>query len=196
MGEGVLFVVSAPSGAGKSTLIERVRPLFPDMRYSISCTTRSPRSGEVQGVHYYFVERRTFEEMIPRGDFLEWKEVHGNLYGTPAGPVKEALGRGDRMILDIDVHGAQEVFRKVPRAVGIFITVPDLSVLEHRLRTRATDSPETIATRLKNAPGEISIGLTFPYVIVNDNLDTAVEALATIIRGQSRGRQSSYSDVH
>lgn len=185
MGEGVLFVISAPSGAGKSTLIERVRPLFPDMRYSISCTTRPPRSGEENGVHYYFTERKVFEEMIARGDFLEWKEVHGNLYGTPAGPVKQALSQGHRMILDIDVQGALEVFTKVPEAVGIFITVPDLGVLERRLRTRATDSPETIATRLKNAPGEMEIGLSFQHVIVNDRLDAAVEALAKLIRTQS-----------
>jgi guanylate kinase len=194
MGEGALFVISAPSGAGKSTLIERARPLFPDMLYSVSCTTRSPRNGEVHGIHYYFEDRDTFERMVKADELLEWKEVHGNLYGTPVAPVQRALREGRRMILDIDVQGARDVFNKVPQAVGIFVTVPDLSILEQRLRKRGTDSEESIRTRLINAPDEIRVGLTFHHVIVNDDLCKAVDALAIIVRKESKlrglGRES------
>lgn len=188
MGQGALFVISAPSGAGKSTLIERVRPLFPDMLYSVSCTTRSPRNGEVHGIHYCFEDRKAFEQMVKADELLEWKEVHGNLYGTPLEPVLQALREGRRMILDIDVQGAQDVFCKIPEAVGIFITVPNLSVLERRLRKRGTDSEESISNRLASAPGEIIIGRTFQHVIVNDDLNRAVEALANVIRKESEVR--------
>ena len=113
MGKGTLFVISAPSGAGKSTLIARIRRIFPHIRYSISCTSRPPRKGETEGVDYYFVSTDKFRMMIERDEFLEWKEVHGNLYGTPVAPVNDALASARPMILDIDVEGAKEVFRKI-----------------------------------------------------------------------------------
>lgn len=187
MKQGRLFVISAPSGAGKSTLIERIRPLFPEMVYSISCTTRQPRGKEKDGVHYYFLTRRRFEEMIAHDDFLEFKEVHGNLYGTPAKPVKEAIELGGAMILDIDVMGAQEVFKRVPNAVSIFVNAPSSEELEKRLRARGTDSEESIHTRMNNAVREIEWGGTFQYQVVNDDLDRAVEELASIIRKESGG---------
>ena len=118
MGKGTLFVISAPSGAGKSTLMARIQRIFPHMRYSISCTSRPPRKGETEGVDYYFVSPDKFRMMIQRGEFLEWKEVHGNLYGTPAAPVSKALASSRRMILDIDVEGAKEVFKKIPGQLG------------------------------------------------------------------------------
>jgi guanylate kinase len=188
MTKGALFVISAPSGAGKSTLIERIRPRFPDMLYSVSCTTRPPRSGEVEGIHYYFLSEERFRDMILRNEFLEWKEVHGNLYGTPAGPVRSALDAGLRMILDIDVQGACDVFARIPEAVGIFINAPDMETLKERLRARGTDPEETISIRLANATEEIAQGCAFPYRIVNDDLDRAVEALAAIIVRHSEGR--------
>ena len=185
MGKGLLFVLSAPSGAGKSTLIGRIRPLFPDMLYSISCTTRPPRDGEVNGAHYWFLDAGQFRGMIDRNEFLEWKEVHGNLYGTPVGPVREAIDRGQRMILDIDVQGAAEVFRNFHAAVGIFINAPSLGILEERLRARGTDSEESIRLRLRNASKEMeSVGL-FRYVVVNDDLEAATRRLASIVSEES-----------
>jgi guanylate kinase len=186
MGHGKLFVLSAPSGAGKSTIIARIRPIFPDMLYSISCTTRTPRGGETDGVDYYFVTRQQFERMVEHGEFLEWKVVHGNLYGTPAGPVTEALSQGQHMILDIDVQGAQEVFVRIPGAVGVFINAPSLDVLERRLRARGTDSEGSIRTRLRNAVKEIEMARAFKYHIVNDELEKAVSSMAEIIRDESQ----------
>jgi len=188
MAHGTLFVISAPSGAGKSTLIEEIRPMFPDMLYSVSCTTRAPRENEKEGVHYYFLDRLQFDNMVKAGGFLEWKEVHGNRYGTPAQPVKNALESGRFMILDIDVQGALQVFDKIDRSVGIFITVPDMDVLEKRLRQRGSDSEESIRTRLMNAPREIELGKNYRYQIINDNLDEAVAALAEVITKERRYR--------
>jgi len=187
MARGVLFVISAPSGAGKSTIIDRIRPMFPDMLYSISCTTRAPRNGEQDGVHYFFVEENRFRRMIADSEFLEWKEVHANLYGTPAWPVRNALEAGRRMVLDIDVKGAREVFEKVADSVGIFINAPSMEVLEQRLRLRGTDSDESIRIRLANAVQEMEMGRDFRYQIVNDDLDAAVEELASIIKRESEG---------
>ena len=185
MAKGVLFVISAPSGAGKSTIIDRIRPMFPDMLYSVSCTTRPPRRGEQDGVHYFFVDADHFKQMIANDEFLEWKEVHANRYGTPARRVRDALASGRSMILDIDVKGALEVFEKVPESIGIFINAPSLEELEERLRRRKTDSEESIRIRLANAVGETAIGRNFCYQIVNDDLDGAVNELASVIRRES-----------
>jgi guanylate kinase len=185
MTKGTLFVISAPSGAGKSTLVERIRRIFPDILYSISCTTRAPRGGETDGIDYYFVNREKFLAMAAAGELLEWKEVHGNLYGTPARPVNDALETGGRMILDIDVQGADEVFKRVPSSVGIFITVPDMATLEERLRGRGTETEASIRTRICNAGPEIERGSTFAYQIVNDDLETAAAELASVIEKAS-----------
>jgi guanylate kinase len=182
MRKGTLFVISAPSGAGKSTLIERIRPRFPDVAYSISCTTRAPRGSEQDGVHYHFVSREQFKSMIEHDEFLEWKEVHGNLYGTPAGPVRDVIEKGGCMILDIDVQGAREVFKNADSAVGIFINAPDLETLVERLQRRGTDTEESIATRMGNARLEIAARDLFRHQIMNDDLEKATEKLASIIR--------------
>jgi len=185
MGKGTLFVISAPSGAGKSTLIARIRQMFPHIRYSISCTSRPPRKGEAEGVDYYFASTDKFRLMIQRDEFLEWKEVHGNLYGTPVAPVNECLASVRRMILDIDVEGANEVFKKVPGAVGIFVTAPSITILEQRLRLRGTDSEQSIRTRMVNAAREMEQAGMFKYQIINDDLEKAVEELAGIISKES-----------
>ncbi|HMK35158.1 MAG TPA: guanylate kinase [Desulfomonilaceae bacterium] len=185
MAQGRLFVLSAPSGAGKSTLISRLRPMFTDMLYSVSCTTRHPRAGETDGVDYFFVSEDNFTNMVDKGEFLEWKQVHGNLYGTPAGPVLRVLSSGLRMILDIDVQGARDVFRKLNDAVGIFISAPSMNILERRLRNRASESEESIHTRLSNAAREMEMAGLFRYHVVNDDLDTAVSEVADIIRRES-----------
>lgn len=180
-----LFVMSAPSGAGKSTLIKCLSSIFPDMRHSVSCATRSPRKGEVDAVSYYFISESKFKSMAKAGEFLEWKNVHGNLYGTPERPVREILGNGGRMIMDIDVEGAKEVFRKIPEAVGIFINAPSLTELERRLRKRKSDSEESIRVRMLNAYHEMSMAQFFKYNVVNDELEKAVANLVKIIRQES-----------
>lgn len=187
MRKGTLFIISAPSGAGKSTLIDIIRPMFPDMLYSVSCTTRPMRKGEVEGKDYYFVTKDKFQRMIEAGEFIEWKHVHGAKYGTPAGPVRKAIETGQSMILDIDVEGAKEVFSAFPDSVGIFISAPDMTTLEKRLRLRGTDSEESIATRLANARRETEMASIFRYRIVNDDLEKAVSDLASVIRGESCG---------
>ncbi len=181
MAKGTLFVVSAPSGAGKTTLINAIRPLFPNLLYSVSYTTRPPRQGEVEGISYYFVRSEQFERMIRSDEFLEWKKVHGNYYGTPRGPVTQALATGKKMILDIDVQGAMDVFARVPGAIGIFVTVSDLGVLEERLRKRGTDSEEAIQLRIANAALELEAAEKFDYTVTNDDLGQAVKDMARII---------------
>ena len=180
-----LFVISAPSGAGKSTLIKKLSSIFPDIRHSVSCATRPPRKGEVDAVSYYFISESKFKSMAKAGEFLEWKNVHGNLYGTPERPVREILENGGRMIMDIDVEGAREVFRKIPEAVGIFVNAPSLAELERRLRKRKTDSEDSIRVRMLNAHHEISMAHFFKYNIVNDELERTVRDIAEIIRKES-----------
>ncbi|MHB8202757.1 MAG: guanylate kinase [Desulfomonilaceae bacterium] len=181
----VLFVLSAPSGAGKSTLIRRVRTTLPDLFYSISCTTRPPRKGEMEAVDYYFVEKTRFIEMIGNDGFLEWKEVHGAMYGTPVEPIRKALQNGRRCIMDIDVNGAMDVFRKIDEAIGIFIMPPDLRVLEQRLRLRCSDTEESIKIRLQNAKRELEFAALFHYKIVNADLLRATTELIEVIRRES-----------
>ncbi len=180
-----LFVISAPSGAGKSTLIKNISPFFPDMRYSISCATRSPRKGEIDSVSYYFISESKFKSMAKAGEFLEWKNVHGNLYGTPRKLVTDVLTSGGRMIMDIDVEGAKEVFAKIPQAVGIFIDAPSLEELESRLRKRKSDSEESIRVRMFNAHHETSMAYLFKYHVINDELQKAIDELVHIIRKES-----------
>lgn len=185
MRKPVLFVVSAPSGAGKSTLIRRVRSCLPDLFYSVSCTTRPPRDGEIESVDYYFLDKPRFLEMIQKGGFLEWKEVHGAMYGTPIGPIRSALDNGQRCIMDIDVKGAFDVFEKIKESVGIFIIPPSLRVLEERLRRRKTDSEESIRLRLENAEKELQCVTLFSHGIVNDDLERATKELIDVIIQES-----------
>ena len=177
---GRLVVLSGPSGAGKSTLTSRLleRPGI-RARPSVSATTRPPRPGEVDGVHYHFTARAAFEAARDRGEFLEWAEVHGNLYGTPAGPIRQALARGECVILVIDVQGGQLVKRRVANALMVFIDAPSLETLEQRLVDRGTDDEATIRRRLENARREIEVGRRdYDLVIPNHDLETAVSQLA------------------
>ncbi|MCX5872672.1 MAG: guanylate kinase [Deltaproteobacteria bacterium] len=181
----VLFVISAPSGAGKSTLIQRIRAILPDLFYSVSYTTRSHRQGEMNSIDYYFVDKEKFLEMIQSGAFLEWKEVHGSMYGTPLEPIRTALKNGRRCVMDIDVQGALEVFAKMKESIGIFISPPDSRILEERLRSRGSDSEESIKTRLQNAARELQFSDVFPYQIVNLDLERATQELIEVIRRES-----------
>jgi guanylate kinase len=180
---GRLVVVSGASGTGKSTLVRRVlgREDVP-ARLSISATTRAPRPGEVDGRDYYFLSREEFASRRERGGFLEWAEVHGNLYGTPAEPVLRSLREGQSVVLEIDVQGALQVRSRVPAAVLVFVHAPSPEVLEARLRDRRTDAEATIQERLANARAEIAQASRYDHQIVNDDLETAVAALAAILR--------------
>jgi guanylate kinase len=184
--EGLAVVISAPSGAGKTSIIAGLRSRFPEMVYSVSCTTRAPREGEVQGVDYHFMDRERFMDLVSQERLLEWKEVHGNLYGTPADPVFAALEAGRVVILDIDVKGAAEVFKALPSAIGVFIAPPDLHVLEKRLRSRGTDDEETIERRLATAIEEMKAVPLFAYLVVNDDLERAVDETERIIVREAR----------
>lgn len=185
---GRLFVVSGPSGSGKSTLV-RCAVLRPEARafLSISATTRPPRPGEVAGIDYMFLTREEFVSERDRGGFLESAEVHGNLYGTPVSPVEEHLRRGENVVLEIDVQGAAQVREKAPSAVLVFVKAPNLEVLESRLRGRGTEDEDVIQRRLVNARGELEQIPRFSRVIVNDNLDQAVEDLVAILAQRPNG---------
>lgn len=191
MTTGKLFILSAPSGAGKTTLLKRVMADLPGLAFSVSHTTRLPRSGEHDGVDYHFVSRGRFETMREQGVFLEWAEVHGNLYGTSRPAVLAQLATGLDVILDIDIQGTAILRNSaaIPSA-SLFITPPSLSELERRLRGRGTDSEETILLRLKNAGKEMQAAVDYEYLIVNDRLEQAVDTLrAIVIAERSRGHR-------
>lgn len=178
---GTLIVVSAPSGAGKSSLAERVLKRLPDLRFSISYTTREPRGSEQDGVDYHFVGEETFRVMRERDEFLECAEVHGYLYGTHEKSVEEMLSQGLDVMLDIDVQGAEQIRRRVPEAILIFILPPSCEVLEARLRARNLNAPADIDRRLRNAAIEVQLYDRFDYVVLNENLDRALAELEAII---------------
>ena len=182
---GILFIISAPSGSGKSTLVSRLRSLVEGLEFSVSYTTRQPRGSEVDGQEYHFTTRKQFEEMIAAGDFLEWAEVFGNLYGTAASTLEHARLSGKDLLLDIDVQGALQVMRRLPAAVSIFILPPSPKVLEMRLRNRSEaeqmTSEEVIATRLREAQKELERVCDYRFALVNDVLDQAVAELRAIV---------------
>lgn len=180
--KGKLFVISAPSGAGKTTLLRRIMDDVAGLTFSVSHTTRPPRPGERDGIEYNFVSHEQFRTMIEDGLFLEFAEVHGNLYGTSGKAIEKQLQQGLDVILDIDVQGA-EILRKIgqPEATFIFIAPPGLGELESRLRGRGTESEETIGLRLKNAEAEMRAAADYDYLIINDVLDEAEKVLTGVI---------------
>ena len=180
-GRGILFVVSSPSGGGKGTLIRRVLNKVRNLSYSVSFTTRAPRSGEVDGREYFFVNTEKFEEMVGAEQFLEWAHVHGKLYGTAHRQVVREISEGRDIILEVDVQGAASVRSLVEDAVSIFILPPSFETLRERLLARGTDSSDELALRLRNAPDELQHYSNFQYVIINDDLDEAAEQLASIV---------------
>ncbi|QDV32504.1 guanylate kinase [Tautonia plasticadhaerens] len=181
---GRLVVVSGPSGCGKSTILRRALddPTV-SARLSVSATSRPPRQGEEGGLHYEFVSRGQFEAARDRGQFLEWAEVHGNLYGTPIAPVIRSLEAGECVVLEIDVQGAAQVTRAVPTADTIFVTVPSLDVLEARLRGRGTEPEAVVRRRLDNARRELESIHLYTHTIVNDDLDRAVSEMVALLVG-------------
>lgn len=179
---GVALVLSAPSGAGKSTLARRLLAASPRLRYSISCTTRAPRQGETEGRDYHFISRADFEARAEEGAFAEWAIVHGNFYGTPLAPLREALAQGCDILFDIDVQGAAQLRLALPEAVLAFILPPSLEELEARLRGRGLDDEASISRRLANARSELAQAMWYDAVIVNDDLETACADLLALYR--------------
>ena len=182
--KGVLVVVSAPSGCGKDTIISEVLKQTDDAFLSVSMTTRAMRTGEVEGVNYYFVTQTEFEEKIDQGEMLEYARYGSNYYGTPAGPVREMLEEGKTVILIIEVQGAVNVKRLFPDACNIFIIPPSFDVLEKRLRGRGTDDDKSIIKRLEIAKDELKRAPEFDYIVENDVLEEAVEDIITIIKAE------------
>ena len=181
---GTLFVVSSPSGGGKGTIIRHVLALVPDLSYSVSFTTRTPRLGEVNGREYFFVSRDVFAEMVAAGEFLESACVHGNFYGTARRQVTEETTAGIDIVLEVDVQGAASVRQLSLDSVSIFILPPSYEVLRKRLIARGTDTPEELEVRLRNAPEELRQYSKFDYVIINDEVERAAAQLASIIHAE------------
>ena len=189
MNEGRLFILSAASGTGKTSLARALAERFPDVAISVSHTTRPPRPGEQEGVHYYFVTPEAFEAMAARGEFLEHAEVFGNRYGTSRRVVEDLLARGKRVLFDIDWQGARAIKRAQPGAVGIFVLPPSRAALEQRLRDRRQDPPAVIERRMRAATDEMRHFREFDYVVVNDTFEHAVADLAAIVGGQPQARR-------
>ena len=180
MDEGILFIVSAPSGAGKTSLVKSLLTRDPGLSLSVSCTTRPPREGEEDGVHYHFLDQARFRRAMGEGAFLEYAEVFGNQYGTREADVRACLSAGRDLILEIDWQGARQVRERFPATVGIFVLPPTIDELERRLRGRGTDSDTVIARRMTQARDEMAHYAEYDYLVVNDRFETALDALAAI----------------
>ena len=194
---GLLLILSSPSGAGKSTLSRKLMAWDTDLSFSVSATTRSPRTGEVDGREYYFKTRAEFQAMVKDGQMLEHAEVFGNFYGSPRGPVEDAMTQGRDTLFDIDWQGGQQIKQAMRGdVVSIFILPPSIAELESRLRGRAQDSEQVIAQRMAKSQAEISHWMEYDYVIVNRDLDTAFGELVTILQAERlrRDRQPHLAD--
>ncbi|MCX5865682.1 MAG: guanylate kinase [Deltaproteobacteria bacterium] len=182
MSRGNLFVISAPSGAGKSTILKKLLAVVANLAFSVSHTTRAPRPGESNGRDYHFVDRTTFAGMRDNQAFLEWAEVHGNLYGTSRAAIEAQQAKGIDVFLDIDVQGAKQLRDGGHQgAIFLFIAPPSLAELERRLRGRGTDPEETVQLRLNNARREMEDAGRYDYLVINDQLDEAVEVLRAVV---------------
>ncbi|MBN1255576.1 MAG: guanylate kinase [Deltaproteobacteria bacterium] len=177
---GILFVVSAPSGAGKTTLVRNVISQVPGVSLSVSCTTRTPRPSEHEGVDYFFITPEEFNAMERAGKFIEWAKVHGDLYGTPRANL-EKLRHGEDLVLEIDTQGAKRISEAFDDGVFIFILPPSLEVLKGRLKDRGGDSEGAIQARLHNAQKELDQKVWYDYIVVNEKIEEATRALASII---------------
>ena len=183
LSSGKLMILTGPSGVGKGTLMRTLLQRHPELYYSVSATTRAPRSGETDGINYYFVSRTNFEQLVASGEFLEWAEFAGNYYGTPRQPVLEKVNSGKTVLLEIELDGARQVRTSFPQAISIFILPPSLEELEKRIRSRNQDSEDAIARRLILARNEIEAADEFDIQIVNDNFEMALCSLEKAIFG-------------
>ena len=186
---GALFVVTGASGTGKTTLVKHALGAIPNIRFSVSATTRAPRAGEVDGVDYHFKSMAEFEALRDHGALLEWAQVYANCYGTLKEPVDEALQNGDSILLEIDQLGAAQVQKKMPEAITIFVLPPTMQSLETRLRNRNTDSEEIIQRRLREAQDQLDHCGSFDYLVVNDNLESACDQFMSILIAELLKRQ-------
>ena len=184
MRKGLLILISGPSGTGKGTVCDLLRKNHPEISYSISATTRQPRSGEQDGVNYYFYDKEKFRQMIDAGELLEWAEVYGNYYGTPKQKVLDRLNAGEDILLEIDTQGALNVMKAVPEGLFIFLLPPSLEELANRLKGRGTETEESLQRRLGAAVDEIKIAHNYRYVVVNDKVEAAEKAIAGIIEAE------------
>lgn len=191
----LLLILSSPSGAGKTTLTRKLLDCFGDLRFSVSHTTRKPRANEIDGRDYHFVDRATFERMVDDELFLEWAEVHGNLYGTTRGEIDRARAEGYRgMMFDIDYQGARQIRAALPEVIGVFILPPSMAELERRLRGRASETEEMVQKRFRASRREIEHYALFDYVLVNDELEKAFATLQGIVLAE-RARRVRKADL-
>jgi len=190
MKEPLLIVIAAPSGGGKSTVLRRVFAEVTGLLFSISHTTRAPRKGEENGREYFFVDKDRFRSLVAQDAFLEWAEVHGNLYGTTRGELDRARALSRDLVLDIDVQGAAQVVKSYPAALTIFLKPPSLEVLKARLKGRGTDSVESLSVRIRNAEAELARAGEFKHAVINDDLDAAVNEVKAIL-GAARAEGAS-----
>ena len=179
--KGLLIIFSGPSGSGKGTIMKSLLAARDDTVLSVSMTTRAPRPGEIDGYHYHFVTREEFQKTIDEDGFLEYAEYNGNFYGTPEAPIRRLLNEGKNVMLEIEVQGAEKVMDHRSDVVSIFITIPSFEELERRLRGRGTESEEVIRGRMKNSQYELSRAFRYQYIVLNDEVEKAVDRINTII---------------
>ena len=184
MRKGKTFIICGPSGVGKGTVVARLLASDPTLYFSVSATTRAPRAGEADGVHYHFLNRETFEQWINAGDFLEYAEYVGNLYGTPRLYVDRAMEQGRDVLLDIEIQGAEQVCQKRPETVRIYVAPPSWAELERRLVGRGTEDMEKVRSRLARGKEEFAAAKDFDYLVINDTVERAVRELRAIMRAE------------
>jgi guanylate kinase len=182
--QGIIFILSAPSGAGKTTLYNGLREIYPEIRLSVSYTTRARRRGEISGRDYRFITERQFDALKRRDEFAEWARVHDYFYGTPRTPLDRAINAGRDIFLDIDVQGARKIKQAYPKAVAVFVLPPSMAELKRRLSARGTDGRAIIARRLANARGEIGEIINYDYYVVNREVGAAVKSLSAIVAAE------------
>lgn len=184
MPKGKTFIICGPSGVGKGTVVSRLMEADPTLYFSVSATTRAPRAGEADGVHYHFLTREKFQEWIDAGDFLEHAQFVGNFYGTPRRYVDEAMDQGRDVLLDIEIQGAEQIHQKRPEAVRIYIAPPSWEELERRLTGRGTEDGEKIRSRLARGREEFAAAKDFDYLVINDTVDHAVAEIRAIMTAE------------
>ena len=183
---GMLLIISGPSGTGKGTLVDKLMKADPSFRFSCSVTTREPRTGEIDGVHYHFVTQEKYDQLVQENAFLEYATVHGNCYGTLRKPIEDMMAQGQNVLLDIDTQGAFNVMENADEYVSIFILPPSYTELRRRLEDRNTDAPDVIERRMNNARGEVAKADRYQYSIVNDDLETAYQQLRQIVEAEKQ----------